>query len=49
MVVPDEMLEGILQIIVEVGHTGQVGDGIVWVSPVERFIRLSEQIKVIDC
>ena len=49
MVVPDEMLECILQIIVEVGHTGQVGDGIVWVSPVERFIRLSEQIKVIDC
>jgi len=49
MIVPDDMLEGVLQIIVEVGHTGQVGDGIVWVTPVERFIRLSEQIKVIDC
>ncbi len=49
MVVPDEMLEGILQIIVEVGHTGQVGDGIVWVTPVERFIRLSEKINVEDC
>jgi nitrogen regulatory protein P-II 1 len=49
IVVPDEMLEGILQILVEVGHTGQVGDGIVWVTPVERMIRLSEQISVIDC
>lgn len=49
MVVPDDLLEGVLQIIVEVGHTGQSGDGIVWVTPVERFIRLSEQIKVIDC
>ncbi len=49
MVVPDDMLEGVLQIIVEVGHTGQVGDGIVWVTSVERFIRLSEQIKVMEC
>lgn len=49
MVVPDDLVEGVLQIIVEVGHTGQVGDGVVWVCPVERFIRLSEQIKVIDC
>lgn len=49
MVVPDELVEGVLQIIVEVGHTGQVGDGVVWISPVERFIRLSEQIKVIEC
>lgn len=49
IVVPDDMLEGILQILVEVGHTGQVGDGVVWVTPVERMIRLSEQISVIDC
>ncbi|HEY0841200.1 MULTISPECIES: P-II family nitrogen regulator [Methylotenera] len=49
MVVSDDLLEGILQTIVEIGHTGQVGDGIVWVTPVERFIRLSEQINVVDC
>lgn len=49
IVAPDEMLEGLLQILVEVGHTGQVGDGIVWVSQAERMIRLSEQITVIDC
>ncbi|SDK81097.1 nitrogen regulatory protein P-II family [Methylophilus rhizosphaerae] len=47
MVVPDELVEGILQIIVEVGHTGNIGDGIVWVTPVERMIRLSEQIEVL--
>jgi nitrogen regulatory protein P-II 1 len=49
LVAPDELVEGILQVIVEVGHTGQVGDGIVWVTPVERMIRLSENIQVFDC
>lgn len=49
MVAPDVLVEGILQILVEVGQTGQVGDGIVWVTPVERMIRLSEQITVMDC
>jgi nitrogen regulatory protein P-II 1 len=49
MVTPDDLVEGVLQILVEVGHTGQVGDGIVWVTPTERMIRLSEKITVLDC
>lgn len=49
MVTPDHLVEGVLQILVEVGHTGNVGDGIVWVTPVERMIRLSEKIDVMDC
>lgn len=49
IVTPDELVEGVLQILVEVGHTGQVGDGIVWVTPTERMIRLSEKITVLDC
>ena len=49
LVAPDELVEGILQVLVEVGQTGQVGDGIVWVTPVERMIRLSEQVTVMDC
>ncbi len=49
MVVTDDLLEGVLQILVEVGHTGQPGDGIVWVTPVERMIRLSEKITIADC
>lgn len=48
LIVPDNMVEGVLQTIVEVGHTGNIGDGIVWVTPVERMIRLSEQIQVLD-
>ncbi len=48
MVVPDDLVEGILQVIVEVGHTGNIGDGIVWVTQVERMIRLSEQIHVLE-
>lgn len=49
IVAPENMVEGLLQVLVEVGHTGQVGDGIVWVTEAERMIRLSEQISVIDC
>jgi nitrogen regulatory protein P-II 1 len=49
MVLTDDLLEGVLQILVEVGHTGQPGDGIVWVTSVERMIRLSEKITVADC
>ena len=48
MVVPDDLVDGILQTIAEVAHTGNVGDGIVWVTPVERMIRLSEEIAVLD-
>jgi nitrogen regulatory protein P-II 1 len=48
LVVPDDLVEGILQVIVEVGHTGNLGDGIVWVTPVERMVRLSEQIQVLE-
>jgi nitrogen regulatory protein P-II 1 len=43
MVLPDEIVEEVLQIIEEIGHTGQVGDGIVWVTPVERLIHLSDK------
>ncbi|MCB5186593.1 P-II family nitrogen regulator [Methylobacillus caricis] len=49
IVAPDELVEGILQVLVEVGHTAQIGDGIVWVTNVERMIRLSEQVIVLDC
>jgi nitrogen regulatory protein P-II 1 len=49
IVAPDDLVEGILQILVEVGQMGQVGDGIVWVTHVERMIRLSDQIIVFDC
>jgi len=45
--VPDELVEGILQTIVEVGHSGNIGDGIVWVTSVERMIRLSEQVEIL--
>ncbi len=48
IIAPDSMLEGLLQILVEVGHTGQAGDGIVWVTETERMVRLSEKITVID-
>lgn len=49
MIAPDDLVEGLLQILVEVGHTGQAGDGVVWVTEVERMIRLSEEITVFDC
>jgi nitrogen regulatory protein P-II 1 len=46
IIAPDEMVEGIVQILVEVSSTGQRGDGIVWVTEAERMIRIAEQITV---
>ncbi|MDD3609223.1 MAG: P-II family nitrogen regulator [Halothiobacillaceae bacterium] len=48
IICPNDMVEGMLQVLVEVGHTGNVGDGLVWVTPVERLIKLTEQITVMD-
>jgi len=42
---PDDMIERIAETIVREGRTGQVGDGLIWVVPIEwtRRIRDSEQ------
>ncbi|MFZ5535886.1 MAG: P-II family nitrogen regulator [Pseudomonadota bacterium] len=45
---PNELVEGILQVLVEVGHTGNRGDGVVWVTSVERMIKLTDKIEVVD-
>ncbi|HQR51863.1 MAG TPA: P-II family nitrogen regulator [Burkholderiales bacterium] len=42
IVAPDEMVEGILQVLVEVSSTGQRGDGIVWITDAERMIRIAD-------
>jgi nitrogen regulatory protein P-II 1 len=38
----DEEVEELLRVIHEICHTGQIGDGVVWVTPVEFFHRLRE-------
>ena len=43
---PDDLVEAILQILVEVSATGQRGDGIVWVTDAERMIRLADGTSV---
>jgi nitrogen regulatory protein P-II 1 len=40
IIAPDERVESLLGILHEVCHTGQPGDGVVWVTPVDDFIRL---------
>ncbi len=40
IVAPDEMLTDILSIIQRVAHTGQTGDGVLWVTEVQDFHRL---------
>ncbi|MFN0000972.1 MAG: P-II family nitrogen regulator [Burkholderiaceae bacterium] len=40
IVSPDEQVESLLSILHEVCHTGQPGDGVAWVTPVEYFLRL---------
>lgn len=40
IVAPDEIAEEIVKIIHEIGHSGQKGDGVVWVTDVGVFFRL---------
>lgn len=40
IVAPDEMVPDILRIIHLNAHTGQTGDGVLWVTEVNKFIRM---------
>jgi nitrogen regulatory protein P-II 1 len=39
---PDEMVEPIVRMISGACHTGERGDGVVWVTPVESFERIRD-------
>lgn len=40
MVVPEDLVEQIIDAITEAAHTGKIGDGKIFVSPVEECIRI---------
>lgn len=40
IVAQDEIVEQVIQVIQKVGHTGQVGDGKIFVLPVEDVVRI---------
>ena len=42
IIAPDELVPEIVRRIHAGAHTGQKGDGILWVTPVESFMRLRE-------
>jgi len=42
IVAPDEMVPEILRIIHHSAHTGQTGDGVLWVTEVGEFLRLCQ-------
>lgn len=42
IVAPDEMVPDILRIIHHNAHTGQNGDGVLWVTDVSEFLRLCQ-------
>ena len=42
IVAPDEMVERLVSIILDTCHTGQAGDGVVWVTPVESLHRIRQ-------
>ena len=42
-VVPDDQVESFLQLIKEITYTGTVGDGKIFISPVEECIRIRTQ------
>jgi nitrogen regulatory protein P-II 1 len=38
IVAPDEFVDALVEVIVKTVNTGSVGDGLVWVNPVERAV-----------
>jgi nitrogen regulatory protein P-II 1 len=44
LVVPEEEVDRHVAIIHAVCHTGRAGDGVLWVTPVDRFHRLREPL-----
>ena len=44
IVAPDEQVEQLLKILHEECHTGRLGDGVVWVTPVDSFQLLREPL-----
>ena len=43
IVAPDHQVAGLVELIRTACHTGQAGDGVVWVTPIETFHRLREK------
>ena len=39
---PDELVDDIVRILIDCTYTGQPGDGIIWVTPVEQAIRICD-------
>lgn len=42
LIAPDEMVERLVEMIQESCHTGQPGDGVIWVTDVMNFRRIRE-------
>lgn len=40
MVVSDQMVDGVIEAIVRAARTGKIGDGKIFVTPVERVVRI---------
>jgi nitrogen regulatory protein P-II 1 len=39
---PDDLVDQIVRIVIDCTYTGQPGDGIIWVTPVEQRIRICD-------
>jgi nitrogen regulatory protein P-II 1 len=44
LVVPDGDVDRLIALIHSICHSGRAGDGVVWVTPVERFHRLRQAL-----
>lgn len=48
VVVDDPALDKVLEVLVQSAHTGKIGDGKIWVTPVETVIRVRTDERDID-
>ncbi|MCI4411038.1 MAG: P-II family nitrogen regulator [Thiotrichales bacterium] len=47
-IVPDDMVDNIVQIILTVAHSGRAGDGKVYVAPINREFSIRSQSEVLN-
>jgi nitrogen regulatory protein P-II 1 len=40
----DDEVDGLVRLIHDICHTGQIGDGVLWVTPVDDFRRLRQPL-----
>lgn len=46
IIAPDDRVDEIVRVLMDVAHTGQKGDGLIWITPIEHAIKISRLTEI---